>query len=272
MSFLCFDHKLNEIFINNEFQYQRSFLYGDGHFSTAKVIDGYIQFLSSHLARLKQANDRLNFSSVDWDKLHKVLEQNAKQLTLGFIKIHFSRGHSLRGYGQCAQINTNVFISFGELSAPFVNTLQHPNTTKLTQLTTQLGLQPLLAGLKHCNRLEQVLASAELEQTDFPDGLIADIQGNIIETTKANIIWHQQGTWYTPSLNNSGVSGVMLNQLLEQRLGLVEIEQNMAFVSQNADAMIICNSLIGLQAVSSIDDRILDVELSQKFMKEVKSV
>lgn len=271
MSFLCFDHKLNELSIDKEFQYQRSFLYGDGHFSTAKVIDGEIQYLTSHIARLQNANDKLKFSQVDWLKLESILKQTAKRLTLGFIKIHFSRGQSLRGYGQCAQIKTTVFVSFGELTSPFVKTLSHPNTIKLTQLTTQLGLQPLLAGLKHCNRLEQVLASAELEHTEFPDGLIADIQGNVIETTKANIIWYHQGAWYTPSLINSGVRGVMLEQLLDQKLNIIQADTSMAFVSQQAEAMIVCNCLIGLQAVSSIDDRMLDVELSQKFMKEVSS-
>jgi 4-amino-4-deoxychorismate lyase len=269
MSFLCFDHNLNEISVNDKFQNQRSFLYGDGHFTTIKVVDGDIQFLLGHLARLKKANTQLKFTPVNWDLLEQVVIKASKSLTLGFIKVHFSRGQSLRGYGQCSKIDTNIFISSGELSTPFITTLIQPEPIKLTKLSTQLGIQPLLAGIKHCNRLEQVLASAELEQTGFYDGLIADVQGNLVETTKANVLWLYNSQWHTPSLVNSGVSGVMLNQILDAKPDIIQATKKMEFVSQNAKAMIICNSLIGVQAVSSIDDRILDVELSQKFMKEV---
>jgi len=271
MSFLSFDHNLNEISVGSKFQYQRSFLYGDGHFTTIKVVDGVIQFLPSHIQRLKQANTQLKFNPVKWDLLEQVLLQTCKQLTLGFIKVHISRGESFRGYGQSSKIEPNIFISFGELSAPFINSAIQPEPIKLTKLSTQLGLQPLLAGIKHCNRLEQILATDELEQTGFSDGLIADIQGNLVETTKANVLWLYNSQWHTPLLSNSGVSGVMLNQILDAKTGIIQATKKMEFVSQNAKAMIICNSLIGVQAVSSIDDRMLDVELSQTFMKEVTS-
>lgn len=271
MSFLSFDHNLNEISVDNKFQNQRSFLYGDGHFTTIKVVDGLIQFLPGHLARLKQANNQLKFNPVNWDLLEQVLIKTSKPLTLGFIKVHISRGESSRGYGQSSKIEPNIFISSGDLSTPFTNMVIQPEPVKLTKLTTQLGLQPLLAGIKHCNRLEQVLASDELEQKGFSDGLIADVQGNLVETTKANVLWLYNSQWHTPSLANSGVSGVMLNQILDAKPSILQVTKKLEFVSQNAKAMIICNSLIGVQAVSSIDDRMLNVELSQTFMKEVTS-
>lgn len=268
MSFICFDHHINKISLESEFQHQRSFLYGDGHFTTMKVVDGLIQFFSSHLARLQQANEQLAFNDINWKLLELELRKLAVQMELGFIKVHFSRGQSLRGYGQCAKINTNIFVSSDELSSPFIKEIQQPKPIALTQLSTQLGLQPLLAGIKHCNRLEQVLASVELEKTIFTDGLVADINGNLIETTKANVIWYQEGNWYTPLLSNAGVSGVILNQLLEYN-NIITIEKNINDVIQQAEAVFICNSLIGIQAVSSIDDRMFNTELSSQFMQKI---
>ena len=271
MSFLSFDHNLNEISAGNKLHHQRSFLYGDGHFTTIKVIDGVSQLLPRHIQRLKHANTQLKFNSINWAELEDVLVNTCKSLTLGFIKVHISRGESLRGYGKSSKIEPNVFISFGELTTPFTNMVIQPEPIKLTKLSTQLGLQPLLAGIKHCNRLEQVLATDELEQKGFSDGLVADVQGNLVETTKANVLWLYNSQWHTPSLANSGVSGVMLNQILDAKPNILQVTKKLEFVSQNAKAMIICNSLIGVQAVSSIDDRMLNVELSQTFMKEVTS-
>lgn len=268
MSFICFDHNINRISIESEFHHQRSFLYGDGHFTTMKVVDGLIQFFSAHFTRLQQANERLEFNDINWKLLELELRKLAVQMELGFIKVHFSRGHSVRGYGQCAKINTNIFVSNDELSSPYIKETQQPKSIALTQLTTQLGLQPLLAGIKHCNRLEQVLASVELEQTMFSDGLIADINGNLIETTKANVIWYQQGQWYTPTLSNAGVSGVILNQLLEYN-NIIAVEKNINDVIQQAEAIFICNSLIGIQAVSSIDDRMFNTELNSQLMQKI---
>lgn len=275
MSFLCVDHTINEISVEDNFQQQRSFLYGDGHFTTAKVIDGQIQYLSAHLNRLKQANQRLQFNDIDFSALKTKLSNCVSSLELGFIKVHISRGQSARGYGQTQQMQPNVFISFGELSAPFTKKLIQPSPIELTVLSTQLAMQPLLAGIKHCNRLEQVLASAELEQSQFTDGLVADTQGNIIESTKANVIWCEQGKWYTPSLHDSGVLGVMLQQVLKnsnQVTGvtvITEVRAQLTDVIKNAEAMLICNSLMGLQAVSEIDGRILNTKISDQFMQTV---
>lgn len=275
MSFLCVDHTINEISVDDKFQQQRSFLYGDGHFTTAKVINGEIQYLSAHINRLKQANQRLRFNDIDFSSLKTKLSDCVSSLELGFIKVHISRGQSGRGYGQTQKIQPNVFISFGELTAPFTKNSIQPSPIALTVLSTQLAIQPLLAGIKHCNRLEQVLASAELEQSQFSDGLVADTQGNIIESTKANVIWCEQGKWYTPSLHNSGVLGVMLQQVIKNSNALAEVtvinevRAQLTDVIKNAQAMLICNSLIGLQAVSEIDGRILNTKISDQFMQSV---
>lgn len=48
-------------------------------------------------------------------------------------------------------------------------------------------IQPLLAGHKHNNRLEQVLAKAEIEHSNFADAVTLNVQNHVIETTMANL-------------------------------------------------------------------------------------
>ena len=122
----------------------------------------------------------------------------------------------------------------------------------------RLGHNPRLAGIKHLNRLEQVLARQEWDDTGIMEGLLLDSESNLVEGTMSNLFLVRDGVLLTPDLQRCGVAGIMRSQLLECagqisinteicQLGMVDLHE--------AEEVFICNSLIGIWPVISIDDR-----------------
>jgi 4-amino-4-deoxychorismate lyase len=134
-----------------------------------------------------------------------------------------------------------------------------------------LAKQPLLAGIKHLNRLEQVLIKQQLQQTSFDDVIVCDNEQHIIETSAANLFWRKGSDWYTPDLTGSGVDGVMRNQLLRY----FATHNNPATIIQTglrailaADEVFICNSLMKVVPVLNIqvtpDTQVIHYKPKQK--------
>ncbi|NVK24593.1 MAG: aminodeoxychorismate lyase [Gammaproteobacteria bacterium] len=252
-----FDNSLKELSDEINLSQQRSFLYGDGHFTTAKVVDGSVCYLDRHLERLRQANKQLGFNPIVWNKLTELMLQVASDMTLGVIKIQISRGAAQRGYGQTFSTQPLIAVSTSSLSDKWLSEQQTP--TPLTVANTKLGIQPLLAGLKHCNRLEQVLIARELEQVNLEDALVLDINNVLIETSKANVFWYHNNQWFTPCLKHSGVNGVM-RQVIIDKIDVIISQTQMTTVIEDAEAMFICNGLIGVRPVSEVAGKQLSLK------------
>lgn len=266
MDFRIFDNGLQELSEQLELSKQRCFMYGDGHFTTAKVKSGIIEHLDMHISRLRQAHKQLKMNPLLWAKLQTTMIDMAQPYDLAVIKVQISRGQASRGYGQTLRTSPAIFISINALSHDFEQEQQQ--SIELPLLTTQLAKQPLLAGLKHCNRLEQVLIANEVESHGFEDGLVLDLSGNIIETSKANIFCRADEQWYTPDLSNSGVAGVMREFILnhsDAKITTLQFVNTMAKV----DAAFICNSLIGIRPVCQLAGKSLELEPVLTFKNKV---
>ncbi|VFS38394.1 putative aminodeoxychorismate lyase [Yokenella regensburgei] len=129
----------------------------------------------------------------------------------------------------------------------------------------QVGRNPLLAGLKHLNRLEQVLIRAHLEQTDADEALVLDSDGWVTECCAANVFWRAGDTVFTPRLDQAGVNGIMrqhcLALLAQSRYRVVEVHARIEAVRQ-ADEVCICNALMPIVPVNTFGDvRYLSHEL-----------
>lgn len=270
MDFRIFDNGLQELSGQLELSQQRAFLYGDAHFTTAKIKQGNIEHLSLHIERLQHAHKRLKFNPLLWKKLRSTMEDIALSHELAVIKVQISRGQSIRGYGQTLRTNPAIFISTSPLPGDFESAANSP--IELTDAKTQLAHQPLLAQIKHCNRLEQVLVAHEMESQGLDDALVCDVEGNIIETNKANILWFANGQWFTPSLDNCGVAGVMRTYLLGlETLGNIqEVTVSLDVFIEQAEAVVICNSLIGIKSVSKINNKELNLAISNEFKLKVE--
>ena len=127
---------------------------------------------------------------------------------------------------------------------------------------TRLAPQPLLAGLKHLNRLEQVLARDEWRAADIHEGVMCDSDGNVIEGVMSNLFLVRDGTLLTPDLSNCGVAGIIRQVVLEIAQAL-DIETNIGPITgadlNRADELFVTNSVIGLWPVKALEARRFDV-------------
>lgn len=237
----------------------RGFLYGDGAFETLAVIDGTPILLPQHLARLESACQllKINFdASLVRDEL---LQLARNGLGRQIAKIIITRGEGGRGYKpNNSSIATRIIQLFEPLK-PSPKDRENAGVC-ITVCQHRLSQSVALAGVKHLNRLDQVLASGELDE-NFYEGLCLDIQGNVIEGTKSNLLVFNKGTVFTPDLSLSGVKGIMLTEMskLLAREGY-PIETGKLTIDDvlNGDEVILCNSVFGVSPVIKFiqDDRV----------------
>jgi 4-amino-4-deoxychorismate lyase len=165
----------------------------------------------------------------------------------GVLKLVLTRGDGGRGYAPVADAMPVWMLSLHPLPAPLVAGLC------LHVCDTRLAIQPALAGLKHCNRLEQVLARAEVDRAGCDEGLLRDIDGDPICATAANLLVLRDGRWWTPSVTRCGVAGVLRSWLLETS-GVAVAALSMEDVLA-ADAIALCNAVRGILPVVSLGAR-----------------
>jgi len=127
---------------------------------------------------------------------------------------------------------------------------------------TRLSCNPALAGIKHLNRLEQVLARAEWSEETIAEGVMLDTAGRMVEGTMSNLFLVRGGALVTPSLEQCGVAGVMRAQVMESAAALgipchvttVSLEEFSA-----AEGIFLTNSLFGIWPVRQFEGRTFSV-------------
>lgn len=227
----------------------RGLAYGDGLFETIKVVDAKPLRLERHLARLAKGCRRL-LLPIDLESITQELEQFAKLLVNGVMKLTVTRGCGQRGY-TLPQPTVVTRILQGS-ALPNYPIAHFEQGVVLFACQTRLAAQPLLAGLKHLNRLEQVLARAEWSDPAYAEGLLCDYQGNVIEGVFSNVFIVKDGQLLTPLLDQCGVAGIMRSAILEQaqRHSIPYKEANISIQAlKAADEVFVCNSLYGIWPV-----------------------
>ncbi|MFJ4066513.1 aminodeoxychorismate lyase [Pseudomonas sp. NPDC089996] len=227
----------------------RGLAYGDGLFETIAVRGGRPSLLDGHLARLALGCQRLMIDA-DLSLVRDEILRFASQLGDGVAKLVLTRGDSQRGYAPVAGVAPRRILQGSPLPSYPV---EHAELgVQLFPCQTRLGEQPLLAGLKHLNRLEQVLARAEWQGSEHAEGLMRDGQGRVVEGVYSNLFLVRDGVLLTADLSRCGVAGVMRGALLEQakRLGMAVQVRDIAFDElQQADEVFVCNSVYGVWPV-----------------------
>lgn len=231
----------------------RSFQYGDGCFTTVLTRNGRAQLWDLHIERMESCLAALSIPSPDWRQVEAWLELAMLSDTEAGIKLHISRGVGGRGYSPSQVTQPNVTIS--HFSFPIHYAHWRTEGIALGICHKRMGLNPLLAGHKHNNRLEQVLLKQEMDLAGYSDGLCLDIHGHIVETTMANLFWIKGGTLYTPSLSNAGVAGVARKVILghSARLGMKVVTGEFELDHlDNAEEVFISNALLEIAPVTQI--------------------
>lgn len=227
----------------------RGLAYGDGLFETIAVHGGQPVLLERHLTRLAEGCSRLAISA-DIELVRSELQAYAAAMGEGVLKLILTRGDGLRGYAPDPAAQGRRILQGNPPAAyPAVHGEQG---VRLFPCVTRLSNQPLLAGLKHLNRLEQVLARAEWHDSEHAEGLMLDQAGRVIEGVFSNLFVVRDGVLITPDLKRCGVAGVMRAEILFQAESLA-IPSQITDISleqlQWADEVFICNSVYGVWPV-----------------------
>ena len=233
----------------------RGLQYGDGLFETMAFRHGQIEFLTAHLLRLSRGCDRLKISTQYLDGLLKTeIEQVCDDLVDdAVIKIIITRGQGGRGYRIQADNPASRIIST-HVMPNYPQKYQQGIRVRLCQQT--LSENTTLAGIKHLNRLEQVLARSEWDDDEISEGLMFNTQQQLIEGTMSNVFIVKDGQLLTPELKLSGVAGIMREQIMNcaQQAGIAVVETVLTEIDlKNADEIFLSNSIIDIWPIIEID-------------------
>lgn len=232
----------------------RAVQFGDGCFTTARVRDGVVHLLEAHLARLREGCERLMIPMPDINTLRDEMRQASQGQASAVVKVIISRGAGKRGYSIAGCDAPTRIVSRG--AYPSFYEEWRERGVSLETSPVRLGRNPYLAGIKHLNRLEQVLIRTHLEQTPADEALVLDSEGWVTECCAANLFWRKGKSVFTPRLDQAGVDGLMRRHiigLLNQSAWQLSEINAPASALEEADEVFICNALMPLVPVRSID-------------------
>ncbi len=192
----------------------RGLQYGDGVFETIAVRREQPEFLTRHLQRLEAGCNRLGFNFPFQKELIKEIAFLSLNQHSSVIKVQISSGNSARGYYRPSGIVPNRIVR----CQPFPEYSQtlYQEGINLRLCRHRLSQSPSLAGIKHLNRLDQVIARSEWSDDQIHEGVMLDADGFVIEGTMSNLFLVSNGQLITASLDRAGVSGIIRSVILEQ--------------------------------------------------------
>ena len=224
----------------------RALQFGDGLFETMAVNQGRIAFIERHLERLQLGCERLGIEAPLPSQLEDELRKVIPETGPAVVKLILTAGSGGRGYQRPVPQMPVRYI------ARFPWPEKGPESLAVLCCRLRLSRQPRLAGIKHCNRLEQVLARQEIMEAGCDEGLLMDTEGNVIEGVTANIFAVRKGRLLTPELDQAGVAGILRARVLEVA-AQSGISVRVTAMDLNdileAEEIFMCNSLIGVRPV-----------------------
>ncbi|MFT2112405.1 aminodeoxychorismate lyase [Marinomonas sp. 2405UD68-3] len=247
----------------------RSISYGDGLFETLFVENNQVHNFPDHLQRLSRSCLKLNipFNSAQQVELFDFITNLAASFhDPHVIKVIVSRGAGGRGYLPNSDASPTVIIS----------TSIAPNYSQQSLLGVSLGISSIpsgmnryLAGMKHLNRLENVMAKGRLTKGCFEDVML-DGNGFLAECIQSNLFWFKNEVLHTPILNQSGVQGTMRSRVLRENTHFpIEIGSYLVGSLMSADEIFITNSLIGVVPITNFIGQSLPIGINTRKIKNI---
>ena len=231
----------------------RGLHYGDGLFETLAIVNGTLRYWDRHYTRLALGCERLGLPRPEEPLLLNEAQECRNGVQRGVLKLILTRGIGTRGYRDAIPVMpTRIWALYAWPDYP-EHYWQRGITVRLC--TTRLARNRSLAGIKHLNRLEQVLARSEWDNPGIAEGLMLDTAGFLTEGTMSNVFLVRGGELFTPDLSVAGVCGIMRGVIVEaaKRLG---VETRVKAIRLNelwcADHAFVCNSVIGIWPISQV--------------------
>lgn len=234
----------------------RGLAYGDGVFRTMAMRDGRVCRWPRHYAKLASDCAALGIRPPAAEVLLGDIQAVAARAADCSLRITVTRGSGGRGYAVPEQPRYRRIVCADRLPDYPEEWASRGITARWCRL--QLAEQSALAGIKHLNRLENVLARAEWNDPAVAEGLLQDPAGNVIEGTRCNVFLVEGGALVTPDLSRCGVAGVTRELVLESAAhhGLrCSVETVSRRRLESADEVLLVNSLIGVWPVAALGPR-----------------
>jgi 4-amino-4-deoxychorismate lyase len=232
----------------------RGLQYGDGVFETMRVRHGRIRLLEYHLERLEAGCKQLAIAGPSLLVLRRELARIAALRSEAVLKLTVTRGVGRRGYRPTGRERSTRILALHTL--PKTVLTEAPTPVRVRLCATPLGLNPRLAGLKTLNRLESVLARAEWHDARIWEGLMRDVDENIVCGTMSNLFLRRGSTLMTPVLDRCGVAGVMRRWILQaaRELRLKPVERRLRWQDlSTAEEAFMSNAVVGIRSVAVIE-------------------
>ena len=257
---------MNNIFVNGQAQenvsvLDRGLLYGDSLFETIALIDGFALMMDAHLSRLKKGIFKLGFN-LDISTLKKELDVFIKQINLSkdnnqnVLRLTLTRSAQSRGYQPMKGALATRILSIHDW--PEYEQRLYDSGVRMGLSQIKYAQQPFLAGIKHGNRLEQVLAAQSISH-DQDDVLMLDTKEHVISSGKGNLFFLFNDEWFTPNLSLCGIDGIVRATILEffsntgvayriDNLHLAELSDK----KKEIKAAFCCNSIMGIMPIQTL--------------------
>lgn len=232
----------------------RGLHFGDGLFETLAVIDGAPCVWERHFLRLQKGCERLGLPCPDRDELYGEACHLSSGRGRAVLKLIVTAGPVERGYARSENLTPSRWLQCSDWPQSALYNDGAP--LRLQTCHTRLGSQPLLAGIKHLNRLEQVLARNEI-RPPADEGVMRDQHGRVVEGISSNLLVRLDNRWVTPPIDDCGIAGVVRGMLLDaaQQESETVTETPIAPIQlRTAQAVYVMNSLLGIRAVGWLDD------------------
>ncbi len=245
----------------------RAFLFGDGFFTTGIIKYGKIIDLELHLSRLTRSASRLKFSDLNLNILNEKLEYHCKKEERAGFRLTVSRTQTERGYALSKNQTPLYFLQiFNKPSPP-------KNFAEAFFAKTPISINSLTAGIKHLNRLDNVLAASEIREAN-QEALMCHNE-TVICGSRSNLFVKVSDTWVTPIISIAGIEGITRQKVLAyfKKSGIRCLEQIITRKHVlNAEAAFLTNSLVNIWPVDKIGESKLSldaaIQIQNGFLRE----
>jgi 4-amino-4-deoxychorismate lyase len=224
---------------------------GDGLFETMAVFQGTPRFWQGHMDRLTTGCQQLGLPMPPQAVLLREVQTVSAGQRRCVVKIIVTRGTSGRGYAAETPARGNRVVCSWPWPQYPVDLVE--TGIRMRVCTLRLGIQPVLAGLKHLNRLEQVMACAEWQDRAIHEGLLLDAEDFVVSAISSNLFLVSGGRLLTPRLDRCGVRGVMRRAILDAFRERCEQRRVTLDMLPEADEVFVCNAVRGIFPVTRID-------------------
>ena len=263
-----------QIFVNNiahnSLDLPTRMAYGDGIFETIRVDNHRALFLAAHLARFKASAVFFDLlpGSFDWSEFSRILSETVTGISNGVIKVIMVRKSQGRGYRYSPEAGSDIIF---ECYEDYIPTGWEATPANVGICSVPCSVNAVLAGHKHLNRLDSVLAAREIQQAGWDEGLLG-IADQVLEASSANVFLVSGDEIVTPDLSQAGVNGVIRREILNEFPVTVAPHISVSDCL-NASAMFLTNAVKIVWPVNSLTvmDQIIRYDLENPVVNRIVS-